>query len=103
MIISGTIDDGYGNIRAVFFRESAEKIMGITGADIQKIVKDGGDPISIYDKCEVVGKNIEIAGSVKMNDFTGNIELLVNNVKEIDIQKESNDMIEKIKMINELK
>lgn len=104
LIVSGTLDDGYGNIRAVFFREDAEKILGKTSEDVQKLLEEGKDPAEIiYDDIKTIGKGFIITGNVKENNFTNNIELVSNSVEIINIKDESEKILDELEKIEKMK
>ncbi|NOX71439.1 MAG: hypothetical protein GXO64_01945, partial [Candidatus Micrarchaeota archaeon] len=102
LLVSGVVDDGYGNIRAVFFRENAEKILGTTAADVQKMVDSGEDPLILYDKLDAVGRLFNIEGVVKENSFSGKLELLANNVNSIEANEETKRLLDDIEKIKNL-
>jgi replication factor A1 len=93
MVISGVIDDGTGNIRAVFFRELAEKLMGKTTSELRNEHKD---PIEIFDGFENLGRDFIIRGRVKLNALTENRELVVNDIADVDIKKEAAELLKSI-------
>ena len=64
-------DDGTGNIRAVLFREQAEKLMN---------KKENLDEL----KKEARGKQLLLKGKVTKNEMFNRMELVVNNLEEPD-------------------
>ena len=44
MVVSGVVDDGYGSIRTVFFRDMAEKAFGKSLDDLRKMMMKAADP-----------------------------------------------------------
>ncbi|MEM5812209.1 MAG: DUF2240 family protein [Candidatus Aenigmatarchaeota archaeon] len=88
IVISGVIDDGYGNVRVVFFRELAERLFGKTAAELRALAQEKVDPLIIYDLFDVLGKDYIIAGRVRKNELTENLELIANRLEEPDIRKE---------------
>ncbi|MFH1978744.1 MAG: OB-fold nucleic acid binding domain-containing protein [Candidatus Aenigmatarchaeota archaeon] len=91
MVLSGVIDDGKGNIRAVFFREQAEKIVGESADELKRRFKD---PLELYENVDVMGKEFIFSGFVKHNDFTESNEIIVNNLEEVDLKKEINEILQ---------
>jgi len=87
IVLSGVIDDGTGNIRAVFFRENALKLIGMSIEDVLKI-KD-----SFFENLDVLGKEFIMFGRVRRNKLFGRLEFVVNNIREIDMEKEINKVI----------
>jgi len=89
LITSLTIDDGSSTIRATFFGDKAEKILGVD-ANIIAQIKDTPD----FDKSielksnEILGKDIIIRGRAKFNDYIDGYDLNVNDSKELNVQEE---------------
>jgi len=96
MIISGVIDDGTENIRAVFFREMAEKIFGM-GVDEAKVLQSkAANPDEVYEKFTGLGKDYIFRGRIKRNDLTESMEMIVNEIEEIDVKKEAETLLTKM-------
>ncbi|MEE9322942.1 MAG: hypothetical protein V3U72_00200 [Candidatus Aenigmarchaeota archaeon] len=93
LVLSGVIDDGSGNIRVVFFRDLAEKVLGKGMDELKKLASD--DPLMIYETLEL-GEEFIIRGRVKKNQFTDSVELIANEVEKIDPKKEAKKIIEKM-------
>ncbi len=89
IVISGIIDDGTGNIRAVFFGEAGKKILG----NYAEKIKD----VNFYDNVNILGKDYVIKGRVKKNDFTEELEFIVSDVHEINVKKECEKLLSEIK------
>jgi len=102
LLVSGIVDDGYGNIRTIMFRENAEKVLGKTGDYVKKMVEKGEDPITIYENSEALGKTVTLTGSVKENNFTGNIEFIANEIEEMDSKAQAEEIISKIEEIEKI-
>src|SRR3990167_4322146 len=52
IIVSGVLDDGTGNMRAVFFRENAEKIIGMTAKEARAAFMKKMERAAIFGKVE---------------------------------------------------
>lgn len=87
MVISGIIDDGTGNIRAVFFNENAEKLIGMQRREAKKLF-DAKKRINAILERVPMGVDFVFEGRVKKNDFFDRLEFMVNNVKDVDVKKE---------------
>ncbi len=98
IVISGIIDDGTGNIRVTFFRDLAEKIFEKNIDELKKIAEKEVDVTAIYDVFPNFGKDFIIKGRVKTNQFTGKLELLVNEIEEVDFKKESKKLLNNLKV-----
>ncbi len=90
MIVNAIIDDGYGNMRAVFFRDNAEKLFGKTSEelineDIKKRIK------------EILGNEYVFYGRVRKNEMFQRKELIVDDFKEIDPRAEAEKLLEELK------
>lgn len=79
LIISAIIDDGYGNIRAVFFRERAEELLQSDELD--------GDEEAVHRQAEEVkGGNILVRGNARYNDFFNRTELIGDEVEVLPVK-----------------
>jgi len=95
LLLSGVIDDGTGNIRAVFFREQAERIFGKSAAEIkEQFSKDGLD--SFWEKFASLGHEFMIEGRVKTNEFSHEPEILANNVSDVEVKLECQRLIKSL-------
>ena len=90
MVISGIIDDGSGNIRAVFFREAAEKVFCKDAGDLKKSSSE--EPLNVYNGLKL-GEGFVLRGTVKKNQFTERMEFVVNELERIDPKKECEKLI----------
>jgi ssDNA-binding replication factor A large subunit len=88
VVISGVLDDGYGNLRIVFFREMAEKLFGKTAQELRAYAQERVDPMAVFDGFELLGKDYVIRGRVRKNDLTENLEMIANGIEEPDVRKE---------------
>lgn len=93
MVVSGVVDDGTGNIRAVFFRGLAEKVFGMETAEVREKALRHSDPLSVFDDISVIGKDMIVGGRIRKNDFTERLELIVNKLEEIEAKKEIQKLI----------
>jgi replication factor A1 len=92
LIITGIIDDGSGNIRAVFFKENGEKIIEMKTEEARKAFMRKLDKAAIYGNVKL-GKEFIFQGSVRRNDMFDRLEFVVNNVKNVDVVKEIQMML----------
>lgn len=74
LVVNTIIDDGYGNIRAVFFRENVEKIRAKESDDVIKDI--------------LKGKEFVLHGTCKLNKIFNRLEFIVDNVEEVNVEKE---------------
>ncbi|MCD6558055.1 MAG: DUF2240 family protein [Candidatus Aenigmarchaeota archaeon] len=88
LLFSGVIDDGTGNIRAVGFRENAEKLFGIkteeaVGKDIRELIK--GVPL---------GKEFIFRGRVKKNDLFDRLEFMIEKINDVVVLDEIKNLLD---------
>lgn len=90
LAVSVVLDDGTGNIRVVFFRELARELL-----DIGEEVEKEGDVEAVEDAAEdVIGRELEIEGRARYNDYFGRLELIANGMDEVDVEQEIENLVE---------
>jgi hypothetical protein len=89
--ISGVIDDGSAPIRAVFFKDQAEKILGISAKEAQEIVLHKGISGLLS---QARFREWIFEGRIKQNKLFGNKEMIVSSIKELDILKEADYLLQ---------
>ena len=90
LAVSGVIDDGTENIRCVFFGEQAREML-----DVDEETEKDMDVDAVEDAAEKVrGKEVEVEGRTRYNDYFGRIELLVNEMNEIEAEDEIENMLD---------
>jgi len=94
MIISGIVDDGTDSIRTVFFRDQAKALTGLNPSVFLNMSQD--ESMNLI-KQSALGNEIIMWGRIQKNKIFDNLEMIVNDVKELNIEEESK------KIINELK
>lgn len=78
-VMTLVLDDGTDSIRAVLFHESL-KGLGIEATELE-------DPEILLKKKEnILGKEMFFSGNVRINNFFNNSEIIVDNVKEVDVE-----------------
>lgn len=78
-ILTLIMDDGTGNIRAVLFSDQIKKIAS---------EEEFGSTENFAPKREdLLGKEMLIEGGVRKNKLSENLEIFVNDIKEVDINK----------------
>ncbi len=77
-ILNVTIDDGTENIRAVMFHDDVQKL-GVKSYDNQELTKQ--------EVQNILGKEMIFSGNMRRNSYSGNYELVINGVEEIDLDK----------------
>ncbi len=93
LVVSGIIDDGTENIRAVFFRDAAEKILGMKTEEAVERIRRTGDKLSVLKNIKL-GKDYIFTGRVKKNDLYDRLEFVVDDVREVNPIAEINALLE---------
>ncbi len=97
MVISAVVDDGTDSIRAVFFGEQAEDLVDVERNEAWEMTNEGKDMEEFSEKCnEILGKEVRVKGRVKMNDFFGRPEILVNSSERADAREEAKEILESL-------
>ena len=93
LVVTAIIDDGTGDLRVVFFRELAEKIVGMSAGEI-----DGLDLEKRYEIIQekLVGREFLIKGRIKKNKMFGRFEMIASDCKDINISEESKNLFEEL-------
>ena len=93
-VISCMLDDETGVMRAVFFRSAAEELCGVGAKALAEM-----DPEKKYKAvCEnLIGREIITTGRVQESRYSGDIELIVDGFKDLNIKEESEKLFGKLK------
>lgn len=95
MVLSGVIDDGTMSIRAVFFRDTAERLLGMGVKDALQIARDKMNktaPIT-ENATKLLGKEMVFAGRVKRNSMFDRLEFIVSGLNDVNAIEESNKIL----------
>lgn len=84
LIISATIDDGYGTIDAVLFNNAVESLLQKKAEEIEDETKEMTTTNYLLNR-NVLGKDFMIEGIIKKNKFTDSEELHIQVVNELNI------------------
>ena len=87
IVLSGIIDDGTNNIRAVFFRNVALELIGM---DIKQALERED---TFFENLNVLGKEFIIIGKTRRNKMFNRLEFIANSIKEVDVMEEANKII----------
>ncbi len=96
VVLSGIIDDGTGNIRAVFFRDMAEKVFGKSLKELEEIAEKNKDTLSVFEHIEGLGKDFIFRGRVRKNTYSERMEFVVNEVQDVDVKKEIDSLLSEL-------
>jgi hypothetical protein len=95
LVLSCIIDDGIGNLRTVFFRESAEKLIGTTATELDSLEEEKRYELI---KERLLGKEVILIGRVKRNRIFDRLELIVNTIKDLNVREESKRLVETVEL-----
>ena len=92
IILKVILDDGTASIRATFFGDKAEKLLGMNAYEVAQTM-DIGTIIK-----NVAGKYLKVSGKAILNDFyeTNIYDLNVVDFEEINSNKEVNNLLQEI-------
>ncbi|MBI2578520.1 MAG: DUF2240 family protein [Candidatus Aenigmarchaeota archaeon] len=93
LVVSGIVDDGTGNLRAVFFGENAEKILNYRTDEARKAFMRKMDRAAVFERVQL-GKEFLFEGAVRRNKVFDRLEFVVNNVKNVDVKKEIESLLQ---------
>jgi replication factor A1 len=93
LLITTIIDDGTANIRAVFFRDQAEKILQLSARELEEIEEEKRYEIV---KEKLLGRELQLMGRVKKNIVFDRIEFIVAEAKDLNVVEESKRLAEEL-------
>jgi len=89
VIVNTVIDDGTGTIRVSLFRDTAEKLFGMTPEEIES------KPESVQSRIdELIGQEMLFEGRVKRNDQFERLEFNAYKVGELDPIQQANKLLD---------
>jgi len=93
IVLSGIADDGTGSIRVVFFRDAAEKMLGMSAKDAKKLF-DRKKKLEAVISLVPLGKEYLFEGKARRNALFERLEFIVNKVNDVDVRKEIETLLE---------
>jgi len=93
LVINTVLDDGSGDIRVTFFREQAEKALGLSAKEIFSTAEP--NRLEIVKKT-LEGKELIIQGKVSKNKDFNRFDMIANSIKEINPLEESKRIAEEL-------
>lgn len=75
LIVDAVLEDGIGMINAVFYGEQAEKLLGMTADEAQKLLSQTEGFVE-----KSLRKEIVVSGRVAYNQFSGNLQLVARKI-----------------------
>ncbi len=95
LVINTLLDDTSGDIRAIFFRDVAEKLCGINAVQLSKL---GRDKRFSEISNSILGRHLVLTGKVKKNKMFDRVEVMVNDFKDLNSLDESKKVIDNIEL-----
>ena len=89
LAISAVIDDGTDNTRVVFFRETAQDMLGA-----EEELNEEDEVSKAAEKA--IGNKIKINGSTRYNDYFNRVELIANSVEKLETEDQIKKMLTKL-------
>lgn len=85
MVVSCGVSDGSGDVRAVFYRDLAEELTGLSVPEALNLIGQSGDELEPIRrvKDELAGKKVSLIGNVRYNDYQDRLELMVSSISSI--------------------
>ncbi|MEM5853148.1 MAG: hypothetical protein QXG39_07920 [Candidatus Aenigmatarchaeota archaeon] len=93
LVITVIVDDGTANIRAVFFREQAEKILQLSAKELEEMEDEERYELI---KEKLLGRELQLTGKVKKNIVFGRVEFIVDQAKDLNVLEESKRLVEEL-------
>jgi replication factor A1 len=82
MVLSLIVQDETGNVRAILFKENAEKLAGMDVEEAMNMVgelQDESAPVKQI-KEKLLNKEVKLSGRAKFNEYSGQLEFMVDSV-----------------------
>ncbi|MBI4176946.1 MAG: hypothetical protein HY516_01115 [Candidatus Aenigmarchaeota archaeon] len=95
MVLSGVIDDGTMSMRVVFFRDVAEKLLGMGVTQALEIARERMNRTApITERAGgILGKEMVFGGRVKRNQMFDRLEFIVSEIGEVNAAEEANKIL----------
>lgn len=95
LVVSAIVDDGTENIRVVFFRNVAKKLLGVTANELAGMDREKRFELV---KEKLLGSEIQLLGRVKKNKIVDRLELIVSDFKGLNVLEKSKRLIDEIEL-----
>jgi replication factor A1 len=91
IVLSGVIDDGSGNIRAVFFGDAA---LALAGLDMSEALAQRA---KLLENLDVLGKEFVMRGRVRKNKIFDRLEFVANMVRPAEARAEAARLMKQLR------
>lgn len=95
LVVSTVVDDGTSSIRAVFFRDTAEKLIGVSAKELKELELNERYKFIVK---KILGSEFIFRGRIKMNKVFERLELIVNEFEPLNYLEESNKLVKEIEV-----
>ncbi len=95
LVVSCVIDDGTGDIRVVFFRDVAERLIEAKPSEISELSLDDRNKLVIN---RLLGREVLVKGRVKKNKLYDRLEMAADDFKDLNVLEESKTLAEEIEL-----
>jgi len=95
MVVSATVDDGTNCLRAVFFRDNASDLLGLSVDDVRSEGEKAGDMVAAVSRSvgTLLGRELLLEGRVRFNDISDRNELMVNRISDPNAKAEAEALL----------
>ena len=90
IVLLGVVDDGTGNMRAVFFRDVGLELLGMK---MEEVLEKQNE---IFDDLKILGKEYIMVGKLRKNKMFDRLEFVANHVREVDVIHEVNKILNRL-------
>jgi replication factor A1 len=95
LIVSLLIDDGSEDIRVVFFRDLAEKLLGVRTEEVLALEQEKRYELI---KEKLLGREIQLTGRVKKSNISDRLEIIAGEVEDLNALEESRKLVEDVEL-----
>ncbi len=99
VVLSFVLDDGTGNIRIALFGKVAEQLLGMDAQQVFELFKKTPDLAQLYDKFNLVGRELALTGIVRHDKYFDQLELRAREVQLPEPKQEARMLLERIKAV----
>ncbi|MCD6248311.1 MAG: DUF2240 family protein [Hadesarchaea archaeon] len=97
VVLSFTIDDGTGNIRAILFGKVGEQLLGMGAQEVFEKFRGASSLSELYEEFDLLGREIVLIGITRRNRLLGELEIVVREVAIPNPKEEAMRLLGKIK------
>jgi replication factor A1 len=95
LLLSLLVDDGSDDIRVVFFRNLAEKLLG---AKTEEVIALAEGERYEFVKQKLLGREIQLTGRVKKSNISDRLEIIAGEVEDLNPSEEIKRLVEDVEL-----